>query len=234
MRVCVFELICVRVCLHVAAAVKVGYWGEVFWFQLASERPLCSSARAGRAGEEGGGSKGGGDARGGVSSWVGESWTSKQQRTAGAIIPPNAPCLPHVCSGSLVSGRLSALMQKVTWVIKCSCQGWGQYRPPVFSGRCGPLFAQSSRSGCVFLPLIQQTSARCVVGCHALCNRPCPVWTVNACWLGRSQTRHCDQSGMRLYWNYSPVWRIIDPLDWFCILFMLHALFHPPPLIKIL
>lgn len=57
--------------------------------------------------------------------WVGERRTSEQQRAAGAIIPPNAPCLSHVCSGSLVSGRLSALMQKVTWVIKCSSQGWG-------------------------------------------------------------------------------------------------------------
>lgn len=71
---------------------------------------------------------------GGGAGWVGDGRTSKQQRAAGAIIPPNAPCLPHVCSGSLVSGRLSALMQKVTWVIKCSSQGWGQHRLPVFSG----------------------------------------------------------------------------------------------------
>ncbi len=88
--------------------------------------------------------------------WVAEGRTSKQQRAAGAIIPPNAPCLPHVCSGSLVSGRLSALMQKVTWVIECSSQRWGQHRPPVLYGCCGPSFAQSSGA---ILSLIQQSLA---------------------------------------------------------------------------
>lgn len=55
--------------------------------------------------------------------WAGKRQTSKQQRALGAIIPPNAPRLPPVCRGSRVSGRLSALMRKVTWMIKCPSQG---------------------------------------------------------------------------------------------------------------
>lgn len=122
------------------------------WIQLASGQPLCCSARA---------------------EWVGEwgvYWTSQQQRAAGVIILPNAPCLPPVCplsAPALVSGRLSALMQKVTWVIKCSSQGWGQQRMPLFTG---PLFIQSS-SGGAFLLLIQQGSACQVTGGYELCNR---------------------------------------------------------------
>lgn len=41
----------VCVCLCVAAAVKVGDQREAFCLQLASGWPLCSSARAGQAGE---------------------------------------------------------------------------------------------------------------------------------------------------------------------------------------
>lgn len=196
--VCVFVctgLNCVRVCLHVT--VKVGYWGEVFWFQLASGWPLCNCARAEQADEELRKEGRGGDVGGGQG-WVGERRTSKQQRAEGAIIPPNAPCLSYVCSGSLVSGRLSALMQKVTWVIKCSSQGWGQFRLPVFSGHYGPPFAQSSSSRSVFLLLIQQSPAHHVVGGHVLCNRLCTVWTVYTCRLGLYQTRHWGQSAMRL------------------------------------
>lgn len=100
-------------CLRVA--VRRGCRGE-----LASGRPLCCCARAGQAGEEREGMRRGGGAGG----CVGEGEALKQQRAAGAIIPPNAPCLPCVCRGSLVSGRLSALLRKVTWAIKCSPQGW--------------------------------------------------------------------------------------------------------------
>lgn len=116
----VFGFICLRACLHVAQ--KEATKRRLFFLLSACHWTVCSSARAGLVWGVWSGGWWGFLRRGG---WTGQRGTSKQQRAAGAIIPPNARCLPQVCGGSLVSGRLSALMQKVTLVIKCSSQGWG-------------------------------------------------------------------------------------------------------------
>lgn len=116
---CLVSFVWERVCmLHRKRATK----RRLFFLLSACHWTVCSSARAGLVWGVWSGGWWGFLRRGG---WTGQRGTSKQQRAVGAIIPPNARCLPQVCGGSLVSGRLSALMQKVTLVIKCSSQGWG-------------------------------------------------------------------------------------------------------------
>lgn len=124
---CAPGLICVRVSSRVA--MKVRYRGEAYCSHSSRERLLCVAVP---------GRKGAGGLLGEGSGRVGEGWTSQQQRAVGVIIPPNAPCLHHVCGG-----RLSALMQKVTWVIKCSRQGWG---------KAGAARGRESRATCLRWP----------------------------------------------------------------------------------
>lgn len=223
-RVRVFGWICVRVCLRVA--VKVGYWWEAFWFQLASGRPLCSNARAGQAGEEGRGERGEGRGCWGEGSGrAGEGRTSEQQRAAGAIIPPNAPCLQPCLQW--LSGE---------WQIECTHAKGYLGDQVLFSGVGAAQAACLQRPVWTLVRSVQQQrrysaadsaelGTLCVAGGHALCNRPCAVWTLNT-------HRHDTGGGgaeRRLEWDCSPVWRTIDPLAW--SLLRLHAHLHLAPAI---
>lgn len=124
---------------------------------------------------------------GGWEGWAGRRRTSKQLRAVGVIIPPNAPCLPPVCCGSPVSGRLSALMQKVTWVIKWPSQGFVCVGVCVCLEKAGRLQWAAGSSCLVRAAAAAADSAAChVLRGYVLCNRPGAVWMGNACRAGCS------------------------------------------------
>ncbi|KAK9542407.1 hypothetical protein VZT92_000272 [Zoarces viviparus] len=130
--------------------------GRFCWFQLASGRPLCSSARAGREGR-------GELARDGH---------QNNKRAAGVIIPPNAPCLPRVCSGSLASGQIECTHAKGYLGAQVFLSGSGR----AAQAALGPMHVRSEQQQRqrrrFFLPLIQQSSSRRVACGHPLCNMP--------------------------------------------------------------